>query len=119
VGISYRQAKRVYQRYMEGGDQALSHGNKGKPSNRRTDPELIQQTLSLYAEKYDDFGPTLACEKLAERDGVEIKVSTLRRTLIAGGLWKPERNSREYHSRWAAGGDRRENHSREREGGRA
>ncbi|MDR0760375.1 MAG: helix-turn-helix domain-containing protein, partial [Treponema sp.] len=58
-GISYRQAKRVYQRYLEGGDQALSHGNTGKPSNRRTDPELVQRALALYAEKYDDFGPTL------------------------------------------------------------
>jgi hypothetical protein len=49
LGISYRQAKRVYQRYLEGGDQALSHGNKGKPSNRRTDPELVQQALSSSA----------------------------------------------------------------------
>jgi hypothetical protein len=56
----------------------------------------------LYAEKYDDFGPTLACEKLAERDGVAISVSTLRRALIACGLWKPERNGREYHARRAA-----------------
>jgi hypothetical protein len=102
LGISYRQAKRIYQRYLEGGDQALSHGNKGKPSNRRTDPEVIQRAVALYAEQYADFGPTLACEKLAERDGVEIKVSTLRRALIVCGLWKPERNSREYRSRRTA-----------------
>jgi hypothetical protein len=56
----------------------------------------------LYAEKYNDFGPTLACEKLAERDGVEIGVSTLRRVLIAARLWKPKRNGREYRSRRAA-----------------
>jgi hypothetical protein len=102
LGMSYRQAKRVYQRYRGGGDEALIHGNTGKSSNRRTDPELVRQALSLYAEKYHDFGPTFACEKLAERDGVEIGVSTLRRTLIAAGLWKPERNGREYRSRRAA-----------------
>jgi molybdenum-dependent DNA-binding transcriptional regulator ModE len=68
LGMSYRQAKRVYRRYREGGDEALIHGNTGKPSNRRTGPALVRQALSLYAEKYDDFGPTLACEKLAERD---------------------------------------------------
>jgi hypothetical protein len=67
--ISYRQAKRVYQRYLEGGDQALSHRNTGKPSNRRTASEVVQWALALYAEKYNDFSPTLACEKLAERDG--------------------------------------------------
>jgi hypothetical protein len=103
LGISYRQAKWVYQRYLEGGDQALSHGNKGKPSYRRTAPEVIQRALALYVEKYADFGPTLAGEKLAERDGMAIKVSTLRRALIACGLWKPERHRREYRSEQEAG----------------
>ena len=99
LGISYRQAKRVYQNYLNGGDQALVHGNKGKPSNRRTDQILIQQALSLYTEKYSDFGPTFAQEKLLERDGLKIGVSTLRRALIASRLWVPKRNSREYRSR--------------------
>ncbi|MDR3115815.1 MAG: helix-turn-helix domain-containing protein [Treponema sp.] len=51
LGMSYRQAKRVYRRYLEGGDDALIHGNTGKPSNRRTDLDLVRQALSLYAEK--------------------------------------------------------------------
>jgi hypothetical protein len=102
LGMRRRQCKRAYQRYLEGGGDALIHGNTGKPSKRRTDPDLARQALSLYAEKYDDFGPTLACEKLAERDGVEIGVSPLRRALIAAGLWKPKRNGREYRSRRAA-----------------
>lgn len=99
LGISYRQTKRVYQRYLKGGDEALVHGNKGKPSNHRTDIELIQQALSLYAEKYNDFGPTFAQEKLLENDKLVIGVSTLRRALIKAGLWKSDRNSREYRSR--------------------
>ena len=99
LGISYRQAKRVYQKYLGGGDEALIHGNKGKPSHHRLDYALIQKALSLYAEKYSDFGPTLAQEKLWERDGLEISVSTLRRELIAARLWIPERNSIEYHAR--------------------
>ena len=102
LGISYRQAKRVYQKYLDGGDQALIHGNRGKPSNRRVDQVLVQQALSLYAEKYSDFGPTLAQEKLLERDGLGIGVSTLRRGLIAARLWVPKRNSREYRARRAA-----------------
>jgi transposase len=102
AGIGYRQAKRVYRRYLEDGDEALIHGNTGKPSNRRTDPDLVRQALALYAEKYDDFGPTLVCEKLAEQDGVAISVSTLRRELTAAGLWRPERKGRSYHSRRAA-----------------
>jgi hypothetical protein len=63
---------------------------------------LVRRALSLYAEKYDDFGPTLAGEKLVEREEVKIGVSVLRRALIAAGLWKPKRNGREYRSRQAA-----------------
>ena len=99
LGISYRQAKRVYQNYLNGGDQALVHGNKGKPSNHLIDQALVQRAISLYGEKYSDFGPTLAQEKLLERDGLKISVSTLRRALIEARLWIPERNSREYRSR--------------------
>jgi len=99
LGICYRQAKRVYQCYLNGGDQALVHGNKGKPSNHQADQVLVHQVLTLYAEKYSDFGPTLAQEKLLERDGLKIGVSTLRRVLIAAKLWIPERNSRKYRAR--------------------
>ena len=102
LGISYRQAKRVYQKYLGGGDRALIHGNKGKPSNRRAGQTLVQRALDLYAEKYSDFGPTLAQEKLWERDGLEICVSTLRRALITAKLWTPERNGREYRARRTA-----------------
>jgi hypothetical protein len=102
LGISYRQAKRIYQRYIAGGDEALVHGNKGKPSNNKIDWMLMDYALFLYKENYYDFGPTLAAEKLLERDGVTIGVSTLRRALIEAGLWVPERNSSEYRSRRAA-----------------
>ena len=99
LGLSYRQAKRVYQRYLSTGDDALVHGNKGKPSNHRTDEALVQKAISLYSEKYNDFGPTLAQEKLLERDGIEISVSTLRRALLSAGLWEQKKKSSEYRSR--------------------
>jgi len=99
LGLSYRQAKRVYQRYLSGGDNALAHRNKGKPSNHRAEEALVQKALSLYSEKYNDFGPTLAQEKLLERDGIEISVSTLRRALLNAGLWEQKKKSSEYRSR--------------------
>jgi hypothetical protein len=101
LGVSYRQAKRIYAKYLAGGDEALVHGNKGRPSNHKTDEILISTALKLYEEQYGDFGPTLAQEKLLERDGIELGVSTLRRALIASGLWKQQRNSVAYHARRA------------------
>ncbi|MDR2618239.1 MAG: ISNCY family transposase [Treponema sp.] len=99
LGISYSQAKRIYQRYLTGGDEALVHGNRGRPSNNKTDEGIVKKAVELYREKYDDFGPTLARETLSERDGLEISISTLRRALVSAGLWKQKRNGSEYRSR--------------------
>ena len=99
LGISYSQAKRIYQRYKSGGDEALIHGNKGKVSNNKTDEKIVAKAVKLFREKYSDFGPTLAQETILERDGLEISVSTLRRALVVEGLWKRKKKSNEYRSR--------------------
>ena len=99
LGLSYSQAKRVYQRYLNGGDQALIHGNTGKPSNNKSDETSLAKAVTLYRQKYCDFGPTLAQETLCEREGIEISVSTLRRALVAAGLWERKKERGEYRSR--------------------
>ena len=92
LGISYRQALRIWQRYGEEGEKGLIHRTRGRASNRRKSPEAREAILSLYREWYWDFGPTLASEKLMERDGYLIDHETLRRWLLAEGMWKKRRN---------------------------
>jgi transposase len=99
LGISYSQAKRIYKRYLTGGDNALVHGSTGKPSHNKTDEETVSQAMALFREKYYDFGPTLAQEMLLEKDGLEISVSTLRRALLTNELWKQKKNGSGYRSR--------------------
>ena len=99
LGISYSQAKRIYKRYLIGGDEALVHGNKGKPPHNKICEEKITEAVEMYKEKYYDFGPTFAQETIAERDGIEVSVSTLRRALLANGMWNQKKNSSEYRSR--------------------
>jgi len=99
LGISYSQVKRIYKRYMDGGDNALVHGNTGKPSHNKTDKTTVSRAIALFKEKYYDFGPTLAQETLLERDGLKISVSTLRRALLANELWKKKKKGIEYRSR--------------------
>jgi hypothetical protein len=99
LGISYSQAKRIYKRYLAGGDEALVHGNKNKSPHNKTTQEILTEAVELYKEKYYDFGPTLAQETIAERDRINISVSTLRRALVENGLWKQKKNSSEYRSR--------------------
>jgi transposase len=100
LGVSYRQAKRIWGRYQEQGDRGLVHGLRGKPSNRQPDSKLRKKVLKRYREKYADYGPTLAAESLGE-EGLEVKVSTLRRWLVAEGLWTRKRRTKVHRRRRA------------------
>jgi transposase len=68
------------------GDQGLVHRGRWKPSNRRIPEQRKAKVLQLYEEQYGDFGPTLATEKLAERDGITLSDETLRRWLRGRGI---------------------------------
>lgn len=99
LSFSYRQAKRINKRFTEQGDAGLVHKTRGKPSGRGFSAEIKQLALEMYKIKYDDFGPTLAAEKLLEEDGIALDHETLRRWLIDDGLWKRRRKSSEYRQR--------------------
>lgn len=87
---SVRQVRRIQHKLQASGDAALVHGLRGKPSNHCHTPDLRQKVLKAYRARYPDFGPTLACEKLAD-EGLQVGVETLRRWLLAEGLWERRR----------------------------
>ncbi len=97
LGISGRQVKRLWRAYRQGGPRALCSRRRGRPSNNRCDPEVLARAVELVARQYPDFGPTFACEKLAERDGLGVKRETLRKAMISAGLWTPHRRRRVLH----------------------
>jgi transposase len=99
MGISYRQARRVWRRYQTEGDAGLVHRLRGRPSLRRKAPALRQRVLARYAERYGDFGPTLAAEYLAAEDGLQVDHETLRRWLLADGQ-RPVGRRRQAHRQW-------------------
>jgi transposase len=96
LGLSYRQMKRVMGRYRSHGDAGLVHGLRGRPSCRKLDGAFKARVLELYQAQYPDFGPTLAAEKLRERDSVEIHHETLRLWLIEAGLWQTRKKKRKH-----------------------
>src|SRR5215472_5408586 len=104
LGISSRQAKRLWKRYQEQGIEGLKHGAVGRRSNRAKPEKLRRQVLRLVREKYsggieERFGPTLAAEHLASEDGIRIDAETLRRWRLAAGLWSRERKRGRYRKR--------------------
>ena len=88
--ISYRQCRRVYQRYRQQGDQGLIHRNRGRESNRKIGEEQRGRILARYQQRYAGYGPTFASEKLAA-EGLGLDHETLRRWLLEEGLWQRQR----------------------------
>ena len=91
LGLSERQVRRLVRDVRERGDRGVVHALRGLSSNRRISEETREVVLSLYQERYPDFGPTLATEKLWECNGIKISDETLRRLLIEAGFWKKRR----------------------------
>ena len=96
--ISYRQCHRSYKRYLAEGDRGLVHRSRGRTSNRAKDRQIRQMVIQRYEERYEDFGPTLAAEKLQE-EGYEVDHETLRRWLLQEGKWQLHRKRNPYRKR--------------------
>jgi hypothetical protein len=97
--LSSRQIGRIVKRIKIEGDKGIIHKSRGKPSNRRIPGKIRDRVIKLYRTQYQDFGPTLASEKLLEREGIGISDETLRRWLIETGDWKKTRKHRG-HRQW-------------------
>lgn len=96
--LSVRQVRRIQRKLEEGGDTAIIHQLRGKPSNRQHDDTFRKRVLKAYQQRYRDFGPTFACEKLDD-EGLKVKAETLRRWLIKEGLWQRRRQRDPHRSR--------------------
>jgi transposase len=102
--LSYRQVKRLWRRYREVGSAGLQHGNAGRTSHRSKAAKFRHRVLRLIEQKYsgseqERFGPTLAAEHLAEEDGLAIDHETLRRWMLAAGLWSRQRKGKKHCQR--------------------
>jgi transposase len=97
--VSCRQAKRIGKTYREKGAFGLARGNRGRDSNNKTAEKTKTLALAACREKYPDFGPAFAAEKLKENEGIAVSGETLRQWLITAGLWERTRKSRPYRSR--------------------
>jgi transposase len=101
LGLGVRQMRNLAKRYKEEGASGLVSRSTGKPSNRKYPDDFKELVLGFVANKYPDFGPTLAAEYLEERDKIRIGTETLRLWLIANNMHKVKRSrkSRAYHPR--------------------
>lgn len=99
IGLSTRQIKRLKLKVLEHGAKGLVHGNRGRESNRRLNPEIVKKANKLLQEKYHFCKPSFASEKLAENHDIKINKETVRWMMIALGLWKQKirKHSKKWH----------------------
>ena len=92
IGLQRRQVFRLLRGLKQDGATSLISKRRGKPSNHRLPAEVRTLALSIVRERYSDFGPSLAAEKLAEHHGCSVSRETLRGWMIADGLWQDRRH---------------------------
>ncbi len=98
--LSVRQVQRTKAKIRKVGLSGIAHGLKGKPGNHRISETTKEAALALIKEKYIDFRPTLATEKLSENHGITISYGTTRLWMIKEKLWKPRRQKQTTYRSW-------------------
>ena len=88
LGLSTRQLRRLQRLYQAHGAEGLVSKHRGKVSNNRLRLALRSSVLELMRTRYQGFGPTFAHEYLTERDGLKLSVESLRKLMVAEGLWR-------------------------------
>lgn len=91
LNLSIRQIQRKLKGYRVQGAASLSHQARGRPSNNRITQGVKNQVALLIQEKYSDFGPTLAAEKLQELHGIVLSNESVRTIMREAHLWHPKK----------------------------
>lgn len=91
LNLSVRQIQRLKKELDKNGISGIIHKSRGVKSNRKTNPALEKKIVIQIKQKYPDFGPTLATEKLVELDKIKCKTSTVRNIMIRNDIWTPKK----------------------------
>jgi DNA-binding Lrp family transcriptional regulator len=87
--LSVRQVRRLVYALKKGGDKAVIHGLRGRPSSRRIEEAVEREAVTiLSADVYRGLGPTLAAEYLGNKHGIQASKETVRQWMIRAKLWR-------------------------------
>ena len=99
LNFSERWINKKFKRYRMQGDIAFVHQNRGKPSPKRWNKKDRKIAIELLKSEWQDFGPTFTAEKLKELKDIIVSNETVRKMMIAEGLWIPKRQKLK-HRKW-------------------
>jgi len=87
LDLKRRQVFRLLKAYRADGAAGLISKQRGRRGNRRTPEAKRAAALAIIRDRYSDFGPTLAAEKLREFHGMTFGRETIRKWMLEDGLW--------------------------------
>jgi transposase len=89
MDVTERWVRKLLRRMKQHGDKVVVHGLRGRASNRKISAHTQKKAMEALADPdWHDFGPRFAAEQLAKRHKIEVSDETLRKWMIAAGLWK-------------------------------
>jgi hypothetical protein len=97
LGITDRQVRNLLTILKRKGPCGLVSRKRGLASNRRKSAAFRHQVLSIIQEKYEDFGPSFANEKLADIHKLNVSTETLRKWMMEAHIWNPRQRKVKTH----------------------
>jgi transposase len=97
LNLTPRHVKRLKSRLRQGGEAALAHASRGRPSPRRLPQRVRDRILQLARTTYAGFNDHHLCEKLVEKEGFSLGRETLRRLLRSAGIGSPRKRRAPTH----------------------
>ena len=100
LSLTIRQVKNIKARVIKEGPRGVIQRSKGRVGNRRIKPEIIEKAKYWLKNRYPDFQPTFASEKLNEEQKILLSKEKVRQLMTELGLWKPRprKKNKEYRS---------------------
>jgi len=86
LSLSLRHVRRLLAAYRKEGAAALAHGDRGRKPGHTLDARLKERMLELARSTYAGCNSQRFTELLAEREGVTLSRSSVRRVLPGAGL---------------------------------
>lgn len=98
--LTVRQLQRLKAAVKTSGASAVTHRLKGKTSNHHINQDLKKKLLEEIKNKYSDFKPGFATEKLHETYEPVPTAQTIRVWMTQAGLWKTRRQKTVVYRSW-------------------
>jgi transposase len=94
---SLRHAKRLLAGYRQRGAAALAHGNRGRIAYNKVNDSIRAVVVDLARNRYRGFNQQHFSEKLRDREGIPLSLSTVRRILLKEGISSPRKRRAPQH----------------------